>query len=645
MTDVTALLTALTGVAAFNIDGMTLHSGLLLSIGRFGYQPLSSEMLNTLRSKLSKLMLIIIDEVSMVGSNMQLEIHRRLQQIRGVPGDVMFGGVSILAVGDLYQLPPVGQPPVFASVTDGYARLYASGSLWKEQFQMIQLSEVMRQKGDSRFIELLGRVRESKCIPQDIELLQSRVISSEDPGYPEDALHVYRLNTQVDKRNEEMLNSLAPEDQQYSIKSFDSIGSQTNHMSLSTISKKRTETGGLHHILKIAIGARIMLTSNVDVSDGLVNGARGQVVHIVTTNDAISRVLLKFDNPSIGSKSLQNSTNRSAYPDAVVLKRNETTFLAKGKKGSEVTRLQFPLTLAWATTIHKVQGLTLDKIVVDMSGGNRFNPGQAYVAFSRVKTLEGLYLHNFDKISIKCSDQVSNEMDRLNTKLIESKVPVSLSLCDTHIIYALINVRCLCAKLDNISNDKYLQLAHVVGICETWLTASQSVDHMFDRSTSIIRCDRAAPDSHGGVLMSIKKTFTPFNAHMLNSTIGVEVSICQITVPGQGCTQVITLYRSPKVAVGTFCNLLSSILVQFTNQLAIIMGDFNDDIAKSNSSVVKNLMNRYGFIQFVDTPTTDHGALLDHVYYNGCIEGVVVYVVDCYYSDHDVVYVAIPRDS
>ena len=202
---------------------------------------------------------------------------------------------------------------------------------------------------------------------------------------------------------------------------------------------------------------------------------------------------------------MQNSTYRSAYPDAVVLKRIEATFLAKGKKGSEVTRLQFPLTLAWATTIHKVQGLTLDKIVVDMSGGNRFNPGQAYVAFSRVKTLEGLYLHNFDKISIKCSDQVSNEMDRLNTKLIESKVPVSLSLCDTHIIYALINVRCLCAKLDDISNDKYLQLAHVVGICETWLTASQSVDHMFDRSTSIIRCDRAAPDFHGGVLMSIKK--------------------------------------------------------------------------------------------------------------------------------------------
>ena len=139
--DVIVLLTAPTGVAAFNIGGMTLHSAFLLNIGKFGYQPLSSEKLNTLRCKLSKLLLVIIDEVSMVGSNMLLEIHRQLQQIQGVPGDVMFGGVSILAVGDLYQLPPVGQPPVFASVTDGYARLFASGSLWKEEFHMIELSE------------------------------------------------------------------------------------------------------------------------------------------------------------------------------------------------------------------------------------------------------------------------------------------------------------------------------------------------------------------------------------------------------------------------------------------------------------------------------------------------------------------------
>ena len=127
--DVIVLLTAPTGVAAFNIGGMTLHSALLLGCTRqTGFQPLSNDRLTTLRCKLNKLMLIIIDEVSMVGSNM-LEIHKRLQQIKGVTSDNMFGGVSVLAAGDLYQLPPIGQPAVFDKVTDSYAQLYNSGSL------------------------------------------------------------------------------------------------------------------------------------------------------------------------------------------------------------------------------------------------------------------------------------------------------------------------------------------------------------------------------------------------------------------------------------------------------------------------------------------------------------------------------------
>ena len=138
-----------------------------------------------------------------------------------------------------------------------------------------------------------------------------------------------------------------------------------------------------------------MLSTNVDISDGLLNGARGEVIHIATNSDnKATHILVKFDNSDVGVRA-KNTNHFRTYPDTVPLSRHETVFLARGKRGSEITRVQFPLTLAWATTIHKVQGLTLDEIVVDMKGG-RFSPGKAYVAFSRVKKLEGLHILNFN---------------------------------------------------------------------------------------------------------------------------------------------------------------------------------------------------------------------------------------------------------
>ena len=103
------VLTAPTGVAAFNIQGMTLHSALFLSTRKFSSQPLTQDKLNTLRTRLANLQLLIIDEVSMVGSNMLLQVHRRHQQLKGSPDSTTFGNVSILAVGDLFQLQPVAQ--------------------------------------------------------------------------------------------------------------------------------------------------------------------------------------------------------------------------------------------------------------------------------------------------------------------------------------------------------------------------------------------------------------------------------------------------------------------------------------------------------------------------------------------------------
>ena len=242
------LLTAPTGVAAFNINGMTLHSALLLGQSKYsGFQPLSHDRLNTLRTKLSHLMLLIVDEVSMVGANMLLEIHKRLQQIKGVSDDATFGGVSILAVGDLYQLPPVGQAPLFSTVSDCYAQLYGSGSLWVDHFLMHELTKVMRQRDDLAFSELLCRVRTNSCTPDDIRTLKSREIAADTANYPTQALHVYRLNADVNTRNTDMLNSLAPNSAQYTIKAIDSVAGQTSHISLTSLTKDLKQAASMVH--------------------------------------------------------------------------------------------------------------------------------------------------------------------------------------------------------------------------------------------------------------------------------------------------------------------------------------------------------------------------------------------------------------
>ena len=180
-----------------------------------------------------------------------------------------------------------------------------------------------------------------------------------------------------------------------------------------------------------------MLTTNVDVSDGLVNGARGHIVHIVTDSSGeVSTVLVKFDNEQVGLGASQSSQYRGTHPNAVPLSKLEVVFLAKGKRGAEITRLQFPLTLAWATTIHKVQGLTLDAIVVDMKGA-RFNPGQMYVALSRVKSLTGLHIVNYNPKAITKSPHVDAEMDRLRAQLLDSTPPLQLLPWLSHITIAL----------------------------------------------------------------------------------------------------------------------------------------------------------------------------------------------------------------
>ncbi|XP_078621306.1 uncharacterized protein LOC144887780 [Branchiostoma floridae x Branchiostoma japonicum] len=420
--ELSVLITAFTGTAAFNINGMTLHSALGFGGGpkkSNEYKPVGSEKLHNLRLRLGKLKLLIIDECSMLGSDHLYHTHRRLEDICGTcDPDSRFGGVSILAVGDLFQLQPVGQRHVFDLPTDSYAKLH--GSLWEENFTMMELTECVRQREDQDFAQLLLRMRTAECTEDDITVLKSRIISKTDPHYPSEVLHVFKTNREVDDHNKDHLQKLST--QHFHIQAIDT--KKDIYTGLVDVGSYKTSNDrGLKETVSLAVGARVMVTVNIDVSDGLVNGALGKVVGIDNTQNDVHTVLVTFDSDRVGRQAMADSQYKDSYPGAVPIKRQTLPILTGSKQSVQAQRAQFPLTLAWGCTIHRVQGKTLDRIVVSMDDKSNFMPGQCYVAMSRVKTLNGLYLLGFDPKSIRCNPDVVQEMNRLRQKL-SPKVPL-----------------------------------------------------------------------------------------------------------------------------------------------------------------------------------------------------------------------------
>ena len=157
------LLTAATAVAADNINGITIHSAFLLNDRKSTnstYYGLGADTLNTLQLHLKQLMVVIINEISMIGAETLYKIHMRLQEIKGHSySNTHFGNVTIIAVGDLYQLPPLKDKNIYDTTGSGYDPnpICLHGSLWKENFYFHELKHIVRQK-DQQFAELLNRI-------------------------------------------------------------------------------------------------------------------------------------------------------------------------------------------------------------------------------------------------------------------------------------------------------------------------------------------------------------------------------------------------------------------------------------------------------------------------------------------------------
>ena len=254
----TVLLMAPTGVSAIHIGGTTIHTALAIPKEKGDNVPAISDQKKTqMRLTLSELKLIIIDGISMVSNITLLHRHQRLKDIFGSSSSKLFGGISIIAVGDLSQLPPIRRKPIFEKFkNDSYNLCHP----W-QVFTMMELTDIMRQKNDRQFAELLNRFRTASQTEEDLNCINSRQILPSTNSYPLNALHIWAENDPVNEHNNKQLQQLSTP--LFLLRAADQYPSNITKQDIDRVlSRGRSETGGLEFEVKIKEGARVMLTTN-----------------------------------------------------------------------------------------------------------------------------------------------------------------------------------------------------------------------------------------------------------------------------------------------------------------------------------------------------------------------------------------------
>ena len=345
-------VTAMTGTAAILINGRTLHSFLGIGLGKDKAEDLASVCNKYVKQKLMKLRLLIVDEVSMLDIELFEKISTYLGLIRKKP-DIPFGGIQLLFSGDMFQLPPVKGDYCFQS------------KLWEQcQFQIVQFTKNMRQQKDTSFQTLLQSLRIGHCSTTELQQLKSLSNTEFTNGITPTRL--YSLNIDVDNINQielqELIKTTHPILKTYSIRFRNKISQ----------AKTLIKSMNVPESIQLCSNAQVVLTRNLQIESGLVNGSRGVVLEVTD-----SAVLVKFQNGVI-------------YPITYYDHEDE----------NEILFSYIPLRLAYALSIHKCQGMTLDAIEIDL-GKSIFCWGQAYTALSRAKDMASIRIIDIHQKSFR----------------------------------------------------------------------------------------------------------------------------------------------------------------------------------------------------------------------------------------------------
>ena len=347
------VILASTGISAIKAKGKTIHSFFL-----FPPRILINEKVKRLRSKIiNKIDTILIDECSMIRCDVLDAIDKSLRLNRN--SEKSFGGVQIILLGDIHQLPPVireNEQDIFDNFYPNGHYFFNANCYTESNIQLYELTKIYRQK-DEKFIKILNKIRTGNVTNIDL-LPLNNTVTFQDSNLPSETIILSPTNRKVDSINSFNLQNINSE----------------------VFSYQSKETGNFKErpadeILKLKVGAQVMLIKNDTKSPKRwVNGSIGIVTELSTNS-----IHLKIKNKV--HKIMQDTWEKFDY----LIKDSQVTHEVVA------TFTQYPIKLAWAVTIHKSQGQTFEKVIIDLDRGS-FAHGQTYVALSRVTSLEGLFL-------------------------------------------------------------------------------------------------------------------------------------------------------------------------------------------------------------------------------------------------------------
>lgn len=378
------IVVAPTGVAAINAGGVTIHSFFQLPLSPYLPGAKVKQKYDFSKEKrkiISSLDLLIIDEISMVRSDLLDAIDNVLRRYRD--GRLPFGGVQLLMIGDLAQLTPVVTQED-EEVLHGYydtPYFFGSKALQKIDYVTIQLQKIYRQ-ADAAFVDILNHIREGVATAEDFATLDSRYNPDFRPKVEEGYIRLTTHNRTADEYNDSEMKTLATKPFTYRAE----IEGTFPEMSYPTA-----------EYLTLKVGAQVMFVKN-DTDGKFFNGKIGRVVEL---DDEMVRVLCTGEETPVDVVPLEWENSRYSIDEKTREIKTEVMGVFR----------QYPLRLAWAITIHKSQGLTFDRAIID--AGRSFAPGQVYVALSRCRSLQGVVIASKITPSAIISDEtVERYIDR-----------------------------------------------------------------------------------------------------------------------------------------------------------------------------------------------------------------------------------------